>query len=72
MATDEPDSYFARAWQSQLPDFPTDKEAYDDLSFRRDFEIFRDPPLVPYDVKGYNKKVESFANLRLLSRGVVT
>ena len=58
MATDEPDSYFARAWLEQLPDFPTDKEAYDDMSFRRDFEIFRDPPLVPYDVKGYNKKVE--------------
>merc|ERR1711971_46534 len=55
MASDEPDSYFQRAWAQQLPDFPTTKEEWDDLSFRRDFEIFRDPPLVPYDVKGYDK-----------------
>ena len=57
MASDEPDSYFMRAWQQQLPDFPTTKEEYDDLSFRRDFEIFRPPPLVPYDVKGIPKHV---------------
>eukprot|EP00485_Elphidium_margaritaceum_P010779 CAMPEP_0202689360 /NCGR_PEP_ID=MMETSP1385-20130828/4643_1 /ASSEMBLY_ACC=CAM_ASM_000861 /TAXON_ID=933848 /ORGANISM="Elphidium margaritaceum" /LENGTH=165 /DNA_ID=CAMNT_0049344481 /DNA_START=46 /DNA_END=540 /DNA_ORIENTATION=- len=56
IATDEPDSYFLRAWKAQLPVFPTTKEEYDDLSFRRDWEIFRAPPLVPYDVKGYNKK----------------
>eukprot|EP00483_Globobulimina_turgida_P000338 UN00338 len=54
MAVDEPDSYFARAWSEQLPDFPTTKEAYDDMTFRRDFEIFKDPPLVPYDVKGWD------------------
>ena len=57
MASDEPDSYFMRAWAEQLPDFPTTQEEYDDLSFRRDFEIFRDPPLIPYDVKGYDKSV---------------
>eukprot|EP01084_Bolivina_argentea_P217271 368931_1 len=56
MASDEPDSYFARAWMEQLPDFPTTKDGYDDMTFRRDFEIFRDPPLIPYDVKGYDKK----------------
>eukprot|EP01084_Bolivina_argentea_P177519 306963_1 len=56
MATDEPDSYFARAWHQQLPDFPTTKEGYDDMMFRRNWEIFRMPPLVPYDVKGYDKK----------------
>ena len=56
-ATDEPDSYFLRAFNEQLPDFPDTKEGWDDMSFRRDFEIFRPPPLIPYDVKGYNKKV---------------
>mmetsp|Transcript_28957 Transcript_28957/g.25576 ORF Transcript_28957/g.25576 Transcript_28957/m.25576 type:complete len:170 (-) Transcript_28957:124-633(-) len=56
MASDEPDSYFMRAWQQQLPDFPTTKETWDDMSFRRDFEVFRPPPLIPYDVKGINKK----------------
>merc|ERR1712129_11211 len=58
MASDEPDSYSALAWLEQLPDFPTTKEGYDDMSFRRDFEIFRDPPLIPYDVKGWNRAAE--------------
>eukprot|EP01084_Bolivina_argentea_P122112 216416_1 len=56
LASDEPDSYFLRAWAEQMPDFPTTKEGYDDMSFRRDFEIFRNPPLIPYDVKGIPQK----------------
>lgn len=48
-----------RQWAAQIPDFPQSKEEYDEMATRPWYQLFPPPPLVPYDVKGIDRKVKN-------------
>lgn len=59
VGTDEPDSEFFRQWSANLPEFPEEKEEYQRLAAVPRQELYPPCPLVPYDVPGWDRRVES-------------
>ena len=58
VGTDEPDSEFLRQWSNNLPEFPEDKEGYEELRTHMGHNLYPECPLVPYDVPGWDRSVK--------------
>lgn len=55
LANDEPEGDFLKQWIRNAPSFPTSNEEYLEMSQRPHKDFFPEPPLLPYDAKGWDR-----------------